>query len=162
MFVAPPSPPTRVASTRTCCELGVASGRSGTTGAGGPPGSGRATAPAGVPAGELDLDAVADDAGERLRYQRAIAALQPVLGEAVRDRDPEAVVLDVDEHGVAQPGLEVCGREGNLQLPEGGAPDLLRVHTSMTALCGGLRWMGGRNGLAMVCCRDAGCVFWGV
>ena len=32
---------------------------------------------------ELDLDAVADDPGERLADQRAVAGLEPVLGEAV-------------------------------------------------------------------------------
>src|SRR3990172_3077907 len=86
---------------------------------------------------ELDLDAVAHDPGERLRDQRAVPTLQPVLREAVGDGDPEAVLIDVDEHGVAQPGLEVRGRERYLELPEGSAPDLLRVHSSITALCVG-------------------------
>ena len=39
---------------------------------------------------ELDLDAVADDPGQRLGDQGPVAVLQPVLGEAVRDGDPEA------------------------------------------------------------------------
>ena len=78
---------------------------------------------------ELDLDAVADDTGQRLGDQRAVAALQPVLGEAVRDGDPEARVIDLDERGVAQPGLEVRGRQGNLELPQCRSPDLLRVHS---------------------------------
>ena len=75
---------------------------------------------------ELDLDAVADDPGQRLGDQRPVAGLEPVLGEAVRDGDPEPVVVDIDERGVAQPRLEVGGREGDLELAEGGAPDLLR------------------------------------
>ena len=96
---------------------------------------------------EVDLDAVADDPAERLGDQRAVAALQPVLGEAVRDGDPEARVVDLDERGVAQPGLEVRGREGYLELAEGGAPDLLRVHRSMWTLCVG----DGLNGLPLGC-----------
>ena len=83
---------------------------------------------------ELHLDAVADDTAQRLRDQRAVPAFQPVLGEAVRDRDPEAVVIDLDERGVAQPGLEVRRREGDLELAKGCAPDLLRVHRSMWTL----------------------------
>jgi hypothetical protein len=58
---------------------------------------------------ELDLDAVADDPRERLADQRSIAGLEPVLGEAVRDRDPEALLVHVDQLGVAQPRL-VIGR----------------------------------------------------
>ena len=91
MLVVPPSPPTRVGSTRTL---------------GGPAGApvaeplrldgGRRRA-VGALDGELDLDAVADDPGERLADQRAVAGLEPVLGEAVRDGDPEALVVDVDE-----------------------------------------------------------------
>ena len=87
----PPSPPTRVGSSRTCWPLG----------------DGRPVPSAGVgrSAGalrrrsddELDLDAVADDPGQRLADQRAVAGLQPVLGEAVRDGDPEALLIDVDE-----------------------------------------------------------------
>src|SRR6185295_5608584 len=77
---------------------------------------------------EVDLDAVAHDPAERLGDQRAVARLQPVLGEAVRHRDAEARVVDLDERGVTQPGLEVRGRESDLELAEGGAPDLLRVH----------------------------------
>ena len=77
---------------------------------------------------EVDLDAVAHDAGQRLADQRAVAGLEPVLGEAVGDRDAEAVVIDRDEGGLLQPGLEVGGRERNLKLAQGGAPDLLRVH----------------------------------
>ena len=49
------------------------------------------------PDDELDLDAVAHDPGQRLRDQGAIAGLEPVLGEAVRDGDPEPVVIDVDQ-----------------------------------------------------------------
>ena len=82
---------------------------------------------------ELDLDAVADDPGQRLGDQRAVARLEPVLREAVRDRDPEPLVVHVDERGVTEPRLEVGGRERHLQLAEGGAPDLLRVHSSMRA-----------------------------
>ena len=78
---------------------------------------------------ELDLDAVADDPGEGLADQRAVARLEPVLGEAVGDRDPEAVVVDVDQLGVAQPRLVIGGRERHLQLAESRSPDLLRVHS---------------------------------
>ena len=58
---------------------------------------------------ELDLDAVADDPGQRLGDQGPVAALEPVLREAVRNRDPEAIVIDLDQGRVAQPGLEVGG-----------------------------------------------------
>ena len=40
------------------------------------------------------VHAVAHDAGKRLADQRAVAGLQPVLGEAVGYRDAEAVVVD--------------------------------------------------------------------
>src|SRR5438270_1088751 len=80
---------------------------------------------------ELDLDAVADQPGQRLGDQRAVAAVEPVLGEAVRNGDAEAVVVDFGEGRLAEPGLEVRGREGHLELTEGGAPDLLRIHGSM-------------------------------
>ena len=117
----PPSPPTRVGSRRTC-------------GAGLGPWAPSARRPrrrraAGGDDHELDLDAVADDPGQRLGDQRAVAGLEPVLGEAVGDGDPEPVVVDVDELRVAQPRLEVGGRERDLELAEGGAPDLLRVHS---------------------------------
>ena len=86
---------------------------------------------------ELDLDAVADHAGERLGDQGPVAGLEPVLREAVGDADPEPLVVDVDEGGIAQPGLEVRGREGHLELPKCRAPDLLRIHTCDRVPC---RW----------------------
>src|SRR5688572_25383959 len=46
---------------------------------------------------EVDLDAVTHDAREGLADQRAIPGLEPVLGETVRHRDAEAVVIDGDE-----------------------------------------------------------------
>ena len=81
-----------------------------------------------LPDHELHLDAVAHHAGQGLRDQGPVAGLEPVLGEAVRHRDPEARVLDVDERRVAEPGLEVGGRQRDLELPERCAPDVLRVH----------------------------------
>ena len=78
---------------------------------------------------ELDLDAVAHDAGQRLGDQGAVAGLEPVLGEPVGDRDPEPLIIDVHEVGVAQPRLEVGGRQRNLQLAKGCSPDLFRVHS---------------------------------
>ena len=81
------------------------------------------------PDDELDLDAVADDPGQRLADQRAVAGLEPVLGEAVGDGDPEPLLVDVHQLGVAQPRLVVGGGERDLQLTEGGSPDLLRVHS---------------------------------
>ena len=83
----------------------------------------------GRPDDEFHLDAVADDPGEGLADQRAIAGLEPILREAVRDRDPEPLLVHVDELGVAQPRLVVGGRQGDLELTEGGSPDLLRVHS---------------------------------
>ena len=80
------------------------------------------------PDDELDLDAVAHDAGQRLGDQRPIAGVEPVLREAVRDGDPEPVVIDVDQLRVAQPGLEVRRRQRDLEFAEGCTPDLLRVH----------------------------------
>ena len=94
------------------------------------------------PDDEFDLDAVADDPREGLADQRAVARLQPVLGEAVRDRDPEALVIDVDELGVAQPRLEVGRREGDLEFSQGGSPDLFCVHSSMGSCGSGGRLMG--------------------
>ena len=89
---------------------------------------------------ELDDGAVADDPGQRLGDERPVARLEPVLGEPVRDRDPEPVVVDIDERRVAEPGLEVGGREGHLELAQGGAPDLSGVHAigSVPVSCGGL------------------------
>ena len=122
MFVVPPSPPTRVGSSRTA----------------GAAGCGPAAAPfdSAVATGiavraldrELDLDAVPDDPRQGLADQRSVAGLEPVLGEPVGDGDPESLVVDVDELGVAKPRLEIGGRERNLQLSEGGAPDLLGIH----------------------------------
>ncbi len=77
---------------------------------------------------ELHLDAVAHDPGQRLGDQGAVAGLQPVLGEAVGNGNPEPVVLDLDQAGVTQPRLVVRRRERHLQLAEGCAPDLLRIH----------------------------------
>ena len=77
---------------------------------------------------ELELDRSANDSGERLADQRPVAIIEPVSGEAVRSGDPIAVVVDLDELGVLQPGLEVGRRERDLQLTEGGAPHLLRIH----------------------------------
>ena len=125
MKVVPPSPPTRVGSTRTWVAPG---GPAATAGAA----SGSPVAPSGVDADdELDLDAVADDAGQRLADQRAVAGLQPVLGESIRDRDPEALLIDVDELGVAQPRLEVGRGERDLQLSQSRSPDLLCIHSSI-------------------------------
>ena len=39
-----------------------------------------------------------------------------------------------DERGITQPGFEVRGGKGYLELAEGCAPDLLRVHRSMWTL----------------------------
>jgi len=78
---------------------------------------------------ELDLDAVADDPGEGLADQGPVTGLEPVLGEAVGDGDPEPLLIDVDQLGVPQPRLEVGWRQGNLQLAEGGTPDLLGIHS---------------------------------
>src|SRR6185312_11232129 len=55
------------------------------------------------PHDELDLDAIADDARKCLTDQRAISGLEPILCEPVRDGDPEALFVDVDQTGVAQP-----------------------------------------------------------
>jgi hypothetical protein len=65
--------------------------------------------PLGRPDDELNLDAVPDDAGERLRDERAVARLEPVFGKAVRHRDAEMAVLDVDECSVPEPRLEIRG-----------------------------------------------------
>ena len=46
---------------------------------------------------ELDVDAVAHDARQRLGDERAVAVLQPVLGEAVGCGDAETVTVDPDE-----------------------------------------------------------------
>ncbi len=81
------------------------------------------------PDDEFHLDAVPDDAREGLADQRPIAGLKPVLREAVRDSDLEPLIVDIDELGIADPGLVVGGRQGNLQLTQGGSPDLLRVHS---------------------------------
>src|SRR6185369_8875688 len=77
---------------------------------------------------ELHLDAVAHDPGQRAGDQGAIAGLQPVLREAVRDADSEAVVLDLDKRRLTQPRFVVGWRERHLEFPEGRAPDLLRIH----------------------------------
>ena len=144
MKVVPPSPPTRVGSSRTCWRSPLDE----------PLGDGRRSTPPAAAAvrlagrlgrgadDELDLDAVADDAGQRLADQRAIARLEPVLGEAVRDGDPEALLIDVDQLGVAQPRLEIGRRERDLELSQGGSPDLLCVHSSMGSCGVGGRLMG--------------------
>jgi len=77
---------------------------------------------------ELDGHAVAHDASQRLADQRAVAGLQPVLGEAVGDRHPEAAVIHLHQRGVAQPRLVVGGRQGHLKFAQRGTPHLLRVH----------------------------------
>ena len=80
---------------------------------------------------EFDLDAVAHDAGEGLADQRAIARLEPVLGEAVRDGDPEALLIDIHQLGIAQPRLEIGWGERDLKLSQSRPPDLFCVHSSM-------------------------------
>ena len=91
---------------------------------------------------ELDLDAVADHAGERLGDQRAVAALEPVLGEGVGHGDPEPLVVHLDELGVTKPRLEVGRRQRHLQLSKGRAPDLLRVHPAIEIPCASGSAMG--------------------
>ena len=83
----------------------------------------------GRPDDEFDLDAVPDDPSQRLADQGPVSGLQPVLRETVRDGDPEALLVHVDELRVSQPGFVVRGRQGDLELTEGGSPDLLRVHS---------------------------------
>ena len=95
---------------------------------------------------ELDLDAVADHAGQRLGDQGPVAGLEPVLGEAVGDGDPEPLIVNVDEARIAQPRLVVGGRKRNLELSERGAPDLLRVHPTIVILSAGLRWVAPTTG----------------
>ena len=78
---------------------------------------------------EIDLDAVAHDACEGLADQRAVPRLEPVLREPVGNGDAKPVFVDGHEGGVAEPGLVIGGGQRNLELPEGGAPHLLRVHS---------------------------------
>src|SRR5207248_11119421 len=77
---------------------------------------------------ELDLHRAADDTRQRLRDQRPIAVVEPVSREAVWSGDAEAVLIDLDEGCVLEPGLEVGRRETHLELTEDGAPYLLRIH----------------------------------
>ncbi len=79
---------------------------------------------------EFDLDRAADDPRQGLADQRSISVVEPVACEAIRCGDPVAVVLDLDELCVLEPGLEVCRGEADLQLAEGGAPHLLGFHQS--------------------------------
>ena len=91
----------------------------------------RATRPVrlgGRPDLEFDLDAIADDPGKRLGDQRAVAGLEPILGKAVGHGDPEPIVVDVDEHGVTEPCLEICRRQGDLKFSKCRAPNLFCVH----------------------------------
>ena len=91
---------------------------------------------------ELHLDAVADDPREGLADQRAVAGLEPVLGEPVGDADLEALVIDVHQLGIAQPGLVIGGRQRHLQLAECRSPDLLRVHSfDLTCVDVGRGWV---------------------
>ena len=83
---------------------------------------------------ELDLDAVADDASQRLRDQRAVAVLEPILRKSVGHRDHKLLVIDIDEDGVAQPRFEVGRRQGDLKISECRAPDLLCVHRAGSVL----------------------------
>ena len=120
----PPSPPTRVGSTRTCCRSATAAWRLGR----------RDRIAGGLRRGsddELDLDAVAHDPGQRLADQRAVAGLEPVLGEPIRDGDPEALLVDIDQLRIAQPRLEIRRRQRHLELSERRSPDLLGIHSSM-------------------------------
>ena len=77
---------------------------------------------------ELDLDRSADHPGQGLGDERAIAVVEPVACETIRNGDAEAVFVDLDEGGVLEPGLEVGGGETHLELTEDGAPNLLRIH----------------------------------
>ena len=141
MKVVPPSPPTRVGSTRTCWDdEPAAAGAS--TGSAPAPSAGGAAALGRGRHDELHLDAVADDAREGLADQRAVAGLEPVLGEPVGDADLEALVVHVHELGIAEPGLVVRGRERHLQLAECRSPDLLRVHSfDVTCVDVGRGWV---------------------
>ena len=58
---------------------------------------------------ELDLNAVADDPRQGLADQRAIAGFEPVLRKAVRDANPEALLIDIDELGFLEPRLVIGG-----------------------------------------------------
>ena len=108
MFEVPPSPPTRPGSSRTWAVVPLRDAGSGAS-ARSLAGSAGASPSGGRPDDEFHLDAVADDPGQRLADQRAVAGLEPVLREAVRDGDLEPLVVHVDELGVAHPGL-VVGR----------------------------------------------------
>ena len=141
MKVVPPSPPTRVGSTRTCWDdEPAAAGASTGSGRGPSAGGGGALGRCGHD--ELHLDAVADDAREGLADQRAVAGLEPVLGEPVGDADLEALVVDVHQLGIAEPGLVIRGRQRHLQLAECRSPDLLRVHSfDVTCVDVGRGWV---------------------
>ena len=77
---------------------------------------------------ELDLDRSAHHPGEGLADQGSVSVVEPVAGEAVRGGDAIAVLVEVDERRVLQPGLEVGRGEGDLQLAQDGTPYLLRIH----------------------------------
>ena len=70
------------------------------------------TGPGRVGDDELDLDRSADHPGQGLADQRPVAVVEPVAREPVRCGDAEQVVVDLDELGVLQPGLEVGRRKG--------------------------------------------------
>ena len=58
---------------------------------------------------ELDLDRAADDPRQGLADQGPVAVVEPVTGKTVGNCDAKAVLVDLDEGGVLEPGLEIGG-----------------------------------------------------
>ncbi len=71
---------------------------------------------------ERHVDAVAEDACQRLGDERAEPRRQPLRREVALRADDEAVIFVAQSDGVTQPGIVVGARDEHLELAEGGGP----------------------------------------
>ena len=79
--------------------------------------------------GDRDVTVVAEDPGEGLADERDVSLGQPVTSEACGHTDGEHSAVELNEHGVREPGLISWPRQLKPQLLLSDLPHLLRIES---------------------------------